>query len=492
MSTRPSHGWRRRFDARIFRWQARLDSESTDRIMPWAVAAVLFIVLLVLSTARARSLEAGTGLASAVQGAWLISHGHDPDLSISGSHLLAGHFPLGFYPLAWATRLVPAVPMLLAAQAAGIAAGVVPLWRMGRNVAGLRVGATAAVVFAYAVSPVLNDLNLNDFHAAAVATGPLLAAAYLALRERWFAFTIASVVAVLWSAELALVIAGIGVLMFMRGQQRVGIRIAVLGLAWTVIAIVWLEPRYGSAGFVAPGAFNEYGDTAPSVLGGMISHPFKVFGDLFAEENVRLLVSLFAPLLFLPILAPRFLLPALPLQALYLVADVPAHDKATTDLSLPLTVFTFVAAIFALQRVGRRSVERTLVDHRVLIALTVGALGVFAVEATNSPYNRPWNWGREDAADRARHHAADMVADDVAVRAAPSVLPLVADREFVYPLATGPDASAATRGVRVVVVDAHAVEWEPFEWFQFTAGMVTAGFRMSFQSEGITVYEETS
>ena len=68
-----------------------------------------------------------------------------------------------------------------------------------------------------------------------------------------------------------------------------------------------LEPRFGSTGFIAPGAFRAYGSNAFSIAGGMLIHPNRVLGDLLDEDNVRLIVGLLAPLLFLPVLAPRYL-----------------------------------------------------------------------------------------------------------------------------------------------------------------------------------------
>lgn len=471
------------------RWQARLEAGWADRYIPWIAAGFFTILYFTLAAARVRGLDAGAELAATSQGMWLIRHGETPDLTITGSHLLAQHLPLGMYPVAQLTRLLPTVPTLLALQAAGLAFGVVPLWALARRIAGLRVGAAIALVVAYGASPTLNNLNLSDFHPAAVAVAPLLGATYLALRGRWRAFAIVSASAVIWSAELALVIAGIGVLIFMQGERRVGTRTIVAGLAWTALAVLLLEPRYGSTGFIAPGAFKAYGSSAFSIIGGMIIHPHTVMGDLFAEENIRLIVSLLAPLLFLPVLAPRFLIPAIPLQALYLLADVPVRGNGTNEFGLPLTVFAFVAATFALHRLGRRSIERVVVDRRVLIALTVAAIGFFCTDAINSPYERPWNWGRQDAADEARRAVADDVPASVRVRGSATVLPLLAERAKVFELDTASDAAAAVRdSVDRVIVTSQDVDWSTDQWASFAGGLALRKFVLSYDREGVKVY----
>ncbi|MGI8663638.1 MAG: DUF2079 domain-containing protein [Acidimicrobiales bacterium] len=467
------------------RWQARFEGEAADRYLPYLIAVVLFVVWFTLALARERGLGAGTDLAGALQSRWLILHGHSPNSTITGSHLLAQHLPLGFYPLAWLTRVLPAVPTLLGVQSLSLAAGVVPLWRMGRRLAELRVGAVLAIIAAYALSPTLNDLNLADFHAGVVAVAPLLTATYLALRSRWVGFALASVIAMLWSAELGLVVAGLGAVLWTRGERRMGTRAIAFGFGWTFASVVVLEPRYGSTGFIAPGAFQRYGTNAFSIGFGMLIHPIRVAVDLLAEGNVRLLVVLLAPLLFLPVLAPRLLAPALPLQALYLIADV---RPRAVDIALPLTVFAFVAATFALNRLGRRGVERVLVDRRVLIALVVAALGFFATEADSSPYRHPWEWAHQDAGDHARRDAADAVGAGVSVRAVRSVLPIVAERRVAYELTAGTSARDASDGVDRIVTDTAALEWSAADVLRFATDVTALGFRVTFRQEGVTVY----
>lgn len=469
----------------MLRWQARLEGEAADRYLPYVIAAILFVAWFGLALGRVHGLNGGTDLAVYLQYRWQIVHGHTPFSTINDTHLLAQHLPLGFYPLAWLTRILPATATLLGLQALSLAAGVVPLWRIGRRLALLRVGPVLAITAAYALSPTLNDLNLADFHPGVVAVAPLLGATYLALRGRWRDFWIVSALAVVWSAELGLVIAGLGLVLWTRGQRQVAYKTMAAGFGWTFFAVVVLEPRYGSTGFIAPGAFQKYGTNAFTIGFGMLIHPVSLFSDLFAEGNVRLLVVLLAPLIFLPVVAPRLLLPAIPLQVLYLVADVRTR---AVDVGLPLVVFAFVAALFALNRMGRRGVERILVDRRVLIALMVAALGYFLIEADNSPYRHPWQWAKQDATDLARREAADSVGGEVSVRAGEVELPLVAARPIVELLDRDTTALAASDGVDRVIVDVESLQWTATQDAQFATDVTALGFRVTFREQGVTVY----
>jgi uncharacterized membrane protein len=492
--TRPGPSLRRRADNLILRWQGRLDAAWADRVVPWALAGVLAIVYFGLALARQRSLDDGADLASWTQAAWLVGHFRDAQLTIPGTHVLALQTAFGFYPLGWATRLLPAIPTLLAAQSTALALAVVPIWKITRKLAGLRVGAAAALVVAYAFSPAVNQLNLADFHPVTLALPVLIAATYFALQKRWLLYGIAAALAVACRADLGIVVAGIGLLLIVNGERRAGIASVLAGGTWTAVAVLVVQPHFGATALVSPGAFEDYGHSFFGVAGGMLAHPFRVTTDLFARENLDLVIVLFGPLLFLPLLAPRYLLPAVPLQVLYLVADVPHSGRAGAQYTVPLVAFLFVAAAFALQRLGRRSLERVTVDRRILIALVVASLAFFARFSPNSPYDHPWDWGHRDLADRARLDAVDQVPDEAAVRASPSVLPLLAERETVYALTTGvPVPATATEGVSAVVMDTRTLhDWTDEEALAFASEMRFRGFLAVYQAQGITVFREVA
>ncbi len=482
----------RRLDNLALRWQARLDSDSADRIVPWVSALVLFVVLAGLALARARSLEAGADLASYLQGAWLVNAGDPPWLSITGTNLLSDQAGFIFYPLALATRFVPAVPFFLMVQSAALALGVVPLWRIARRVARLRPGAAGTVVVAYALYPALHNINQADFHLAALALPALLAASLFGLTGRWRLFAVFVLFVVLCRADFALVVAGLGGLLAIEGRRREGALTAGFGLAWMLVALLVVQPYYAHGGFVHASAFAAYGSSPLGVLGGMIAHPFSVLGDITAEENFNIVVLLLAPVVFLPVLAPRYLLPALPLELLYLVANAGPLRAPRVEQNVAITAFVFLATAMALSRIGTRTIDRVRVDRRVLGALLLAAMVFFVRDSATSPYREPWNLGRQDAIDGARLDAVDTIAPDDAVRASPELLPLLAERHHLYELDTAhpPHVRRATADhVDVVLLDEQAeLGWDDDDRRLFHEGMLALGFTRTFNVEGVAVY----
>lgn len=487
----------KRIDLSLLRWQARVESRSVDRFTPWVMAVVLFAALVSLALSRSRSLDAGTDLATYAQSLWLIGEGYKPISSLVDSNVLAENGSLVLYPLSVLTSLLPTVTTLLVVQSAALAIGIVPIWRLARRVTDLRWGATVTVVFAYAIYSGVHNINLADFHPEVVALPALLFGAFYGLTGRWVRFALMVAVVLSARADLGLAVAGLGILVAVEGSRRAGWTTAVVGLGWLLAAVFWWQPEL--AGGVDPyvGAFSDFGDGGPlDVLGGIVAHPLDFLGRLGSRDNFFTIVSLLAPVLFLPVVAPRYLLPAVPLYALYLAADVPVGELAEAQQTIPVTAFVFVATVFALRRSGTVRVERVNVDRRVLWALVLTASVFFVRDSASSPYEEPWWWGARDITDQARLAAIEVIPDDAAVRASPKLLPLLFERERLFELDTTgaePDVDAAVDRVEWIIFDlTEAEHWEGNRALVFDVDLGRAGFlRVQTIEDVILVYQRT-
>jgi hypothetical protein len=476
-----------RLDWLLLRWQARLDARWADRVVPWGAAGLLFVVLVTMALARAHRLDAGADLARAVQAAWQLADLASPETTLGqDTSYFAFQFPIAFIPIALLTRFLPPVGTLLVVQSAALALGVVPLWHLARKVVNLRVGAAAAVILAYGLHPAVADLALGDFHPGTLAMTPLLVAAYSAERKRWWRFAFFGAIAVACSSELGLVIATIGVLLVLEGERRVGGLAIVAGLGWTVATLLAVQGPLGT-GLVGRGAFDAYGDTALEVLIEILRNPFRPLGDLLVEENVRLVVWVLAPLLFLPVLALRKLVPALPLTALYFVGDIPVTGPTGGGRMVPLLAFSFVAAPFALARLGRPSIERVLVDRRLLTLLAVAAVAAMVTASPMGPYGDGFVRNRDDEADLRAAVAA--VPDGVRVRAPEQLTPELAERQRVEVLPPGEvDPRALTLGVDALVIDESTLDLDARDRFLFRRRISERGFTLAERSGDVLVF----
>lgn len=482
---------RRRIDSGLLRWQARLDSPWADRAIPWGVAAVLFTALALSSSARSRSLEVPPDLAGDLQALWLVREGGDLGSSLAGgADVLALHLSLLTVPLGYVAGVVPPTGLLLTLQAAALAATVVPLWWLARQTATLRVGAACALVLAYTVNPAVHALNLSGFHVEVVALPALVAAAWAGLSGRHVVLAVCVGVCLAARADLGIAVGGLGLVLALNGRRRVGAATAAVGVGWAVLATFVVQPWLDASNpHVRP--LQQWGDTPVGVVGGLLSDPGGAFAQVLDERNTALVVLLLGPLLFLPVLVPRFLVGVVPTAVVALVADGP-DDLSGTGRVVPLVAFCFVASTFALHRLGRTGVERVTVDRRLLIALSLAAVMFFVDSGSTSPYRHPWEWGSTGPAERARHEVADRLGEEVAVRAEPGTLLLVAERRHarLFDPTGGPDAAAAVAGVdALVVADDSLGGWTELERASFASALASFGFGPTYDEAGITLYE---
>jgi uncharacterized membrane protein len=486
----PTAAFRRRADKSLLRWQAKLDSDWSDRVLPWLFAAGIFLILALLALARARSLDGTVDLAVYAQSTWLIQHAYEPvDTIGTGTNVLASQAAFVLYPVSVAT-LAGVQTGLLLLQSAALGLSVVPIWRIARRLASLRIGATITLAVVYALFPTMHTLNLAGFYPETLALPALLYAAYYGLGKHWRRYAVCCVFVVLCRADLGLAVAGLGALLWTEGRKVEGRVSLVAGVAYSAFAVLVIQPRFGGGTYDQINIFSAFGDTPPAVFGGMLLHPGDVLTTLFRRENFNLLVTLFAPVAFLPFLAPRYLLPVVPLQFLFLVAGVPLSVMYGRQ-TVPITAFIFVATAFAMARIGRMGVEKVTVDRRVLAVMLLSATLFFVHDSASSPYQRPWEWGGQDQFDQALKQASKDVGPTRAVRVTVSVLTLVAERPQVYLLdgSRVPDPSAAAKGVDAVVVDEKATPlWTDVQRDDLTHGLETIGFDHVGEGTGVDVY----
>ena len=421
--------WRKRLEYRLLKWQARFESAAFDRFFPWCCVVVLWTIFALLALARSRELSQDAGLAAIMQSVWLIGEGFTPDASLLGQNYLSLQGGYLIYPIAGLTKLFPTAITLIIIQAGALALAVVPLWRMSRNIAHLRTGASTAIIIVYSLYSAVHAVNIAGFHLESLALPLLFSAVYSGFSEKTWRYWILVTIALLTRADLGLAIAGLGILWLLEGKKKVGYQTLSLGVAWATIFILGVQPLYNAVHYPHVVVFSDYGSGNPfSVVWGIIISPLAFLSELFSEANFLVGVSLLAPVLFLPVVAPRYLVPALPLFAMYLTADVQKGELNEASQTIPITVFIFVALIFALAKTGSIIVQRVNVDRAIIGALLFTSVVFFTANSVTSPYEEPWAWGRQNPVDVARLELAELVPDDAVVRASEKMLPLLSER----------------------------------------------------------------
>ena len=221
----------------------------------------------------------------------------------------------------------------------------------------------------------------------------------------------------------------------------------------------WIQPQFGTApALIAQGAFRAYGSGL--ALGSAVwdvVHPVRVLGRLTNEHNFHLLVTLLAPLLFLPVLAPS-LSAAMGLTApssWYTVVDVrdAMYGQRVRSADHRVRVrgrgFARVAWVGWVDREGSRRPSRA--DRHVGGGRS--ACSSFGTPPAR-PTGEPWEWGAQERPNGARDRRLGerSLGDAGSVRASPSRMPLLAGtRASVRTGHVQPtDRESATDGVDTV------------------------------------------
>lgn len=357
-------------------------ASRADRLVPWVTFCVTFVVFFAVAMLRYHTVGAGFDIAYFRQATWLISRGEDPFLTVRGVHLLADHTYYLVFPMAFLTRVLPTVPTLLALQSAGLAAAVFPLYAICRRLAGLGTAASGVVIVSYALFPAIQNINAFEFHPETVlAPVGLLGAVLYAFTGRWWPYAGCIALVLLSREDLVVVVAGLSLLLLLERRVRPALVTLGVALAWGLLNMLVIQASFPGAQEVQAGRAQPYGTSFLSAAAFLATHPRTTLTALATPDDVTVAVALLAPVLFLPLLAPRWLLPGIPLQLFYLVSSVAPAQTIRFQYTLAIDLFIFVATAMALGRSGRvkpdRTVLATLLVATVLLNAHFGTASVF-------------------------------------------------------------------------------------------------------------------
>lgn len=400
----------------------------------WTLAGGLFFVYTLLSLrTHARLHSHSFDLAIFEQAVRSYAEGRLPVSEVKGPDfpVLGDHFSPVLAVLAPLYLLFPSPRTLLVAQAALVAASVLPLTLWARRT----LGDAAAVVtgLCYGLSWGIANAIGFDFHEWAFAV-PLLACSLAALGSgRLRAAACWALPLVLVKEDLGLTVAVIGGLIAWRGGRggrRLGIALAVTGAAWTLLAVTVVLPAlspsgsYFYASFLGGGADAAAG-TAAGAGGGFGDLLFKgTVGLVTPDTKVATLLTVLAPTLFLALRSPLVLV-AVPGLLWRGISDYPAHWGTGYHYSFTVMPVVFAAFVDALARRGT-----TTAGLRRYLAGAAGVCVLLLPVHSLGQLFQPAFW-RTDPRVAVAQRLMDRIPDGATVQASDGLVPHLANRTSV-------------------------------------------------------------
>jgi uncharacterized membrane protein len=403
---------------------------TTLGLLALGLAVGLFVVVFVRQTWGLHQHFGTYGFDVGIydQGTWLLSRLRSPFVTVRGLNLFGEHASYILVLVAPLYRLWPDPRMLLLLQVVAMAVPAVVVYRLGTRHLG-NPAAGLAVAVAYLAFPAMQWALTWQFHAETLAAAFLALAALDADQRRPRRMAVWLGLALLCRQDVGLVVAGFGGLLMLTGQRVVGRRVLVAGLAWWVLAtflfVPWANGRqtnlfelnYGISG-VGPVALLR---ALPSMTG-------RALATALSNQGISYLLLVLLPLLGLPLLAPRALLPVAPALFLNLAAVPPEQHQIRYQYLATSAPLLAVAAVAGLRVLASR--RRALLTP-ALVALVLVAVGLDQRYGP-APWSRDPVVGAASPVDAPRRQALALVPPDAPVSAQFNLVPHLTRRARIY------------------------------------------------------------
>jgi len=350
--------------------------------------------------------------------AWGLSGGDfwDP---IVGSNVLGLHISPVLVPLGLVGRLVGTVEVLLAAQSLIATAAIFPLAQLGHDLFGKRGAWFGALAFL--VYPGLFPVMTGEFHPGTLALLPLSVGILAMHRQDARGLAWATLGVACCREDLLLITAIMALMLAWKNpaSRRTSLWVFTASAVYVAIFLFILHPMLGPTRGSLDAHFGPWGASTGGVLLHLLTHPLQVAAHLLAGERLMYLVAVFAPLGFLSLRSPFWLLPVLPVFAINLLSHFPAAIRADDHYLSPAIPFLVAAALFAFRRVDSRMQA---------VALCVAAVSTLVGWTS---YQRFSDYFESEQTALSREITA-AIDPEVQVQAPYELLPHLAERDLLH------------------------------------------------------------
>ena len=398
---------------------------------------------------------------------------------------LGDHFSPLLVVVAPFYRVFPSPVTLLVAQCVLVAVSVVPITLVARRLLGAWPG--LAVGFAYAFAWGIQSAVDVQFHEYALAV-PLLAFGMAAfLTERWRASAVWVVLLLGVKEDLGLTVAAFGVVLWLRGQRRLGTVVAAVGAAGFVLVLTVIVPFFNPQGrYDYWGKLSEDGSAAGS--GGTVSGLLDTLtGLLTPAVKIETLVMLLVITALVALRSPLVLV-AVPTLVWRYAGSTEFYWGTTWHYSVILMPILFAAAIDGIVRL--RASRSDLLRTYARLAPAAMAV-VAAVLVTQFPLRDLWSPATYERSER-------VATAERAVAAVPAGASVASDRGLIVQLATDREvywiSTSPTVRPDYVVID--QLSWggnAPVDVEEYAErAFPGTGYTVVFDEAGYVVVERTA
>lgn len=371
-------------------------------------------------------------LGDMVQAVWSTTQGRPLEMSTLNVDVsrLAYHVDPILVLLAPLWMIWPSPLLLAAVQVVACALGALPVFWLGRHHLHSEKAA-ALMALVYLSYPWLAWTASDAMHPVTLAIPLFLYAIWFLETGKLGRFALFAVLVMATGELMGLSVAALGIWFALaRGRRAAGVVTAVLGVAWSVVAVEVVVPAFLGHHSVYYAQYDAVGGSPGGIVRTLFSHPGVVGSKLFSGDNIMDWGWLALPLLGLFALAPVLALVALPEVLVNGLSSEVVQSQPIWHYTAGVVPFLVVASVLGLARLAPETRVRAA---GTMLCLSTALLVVVGPFPGTPLRDAVWQLKQPDATHaRALRTALAVVPRDASVTANGYLHPELAARRHLY------------------------------------------------------------
>jgi uncharacterized membrane protein len=341
---------------------ARSGIREAIRLRAWALAvwvgmaAWSMVLFFIVRDAYASYRLGRFDLGNMVQAVWSTAHGRPLEVTHAPTGeqglRLAGHVDPFLALLAPVWAVWPSPLSLAFAQVVVVALGALPVFWLAR----LRIGSeriAGLLALTYLAYPWVATSATGAIHPVTFAITFLLFCVWFLETDRLVPFVVFALLTMSTGELMGAPVAALGVwYAFAHGRRVAGGGVALLGVAWTALAVYVIVPATADGHSIFYGFYDQVGGSPLGVLRKLVTDPLTVLGALVEGHDVVYLVWLGLPLLFLFLLSPGLAAVALPQLLANTLSDFRSMSDPRYHSVAAIVPFLVAATVLGIARLS--------------------------------------------------------------------------------------------------------------------------------------------
>ncbi len=362
------------------------------------------------------------------QAIWLLAHGKG-FITVSGMPVLGHHLTLAYFavgPLYWLGGGPQLIDLL---QTAALALSAVPLFLYARDrLSNDWLALTFGV--AWLLNPTVQWLVWEAWHPETMAIPFLLMTWLMASRRRHGWYWVFLVAALTWKEDIALAVIGVGIVLIVRRQRRLGLLTIAVGAIWFIVAYGIVMPAFNGGTNHAGIFYGELGDSPADLIKTTFTDPGLVVDRLDNNDALGYARDLLAPFAFTSLLAPLLLVPAVPQFFANILTNLNFFWSIQFHYAAIIVAFVALASVDGVARLKGDSLRRFGVGAVAAAALATSV--AWGMSPISTQYRNGYWPLTENPREATLDAAVDSVPGDAAVAATYNIVPHLSHRDQIY------------------------------------------------------------